>query len=94
MKTVFDIIDTVLVRGYFGEDVHIEPEILLKNPHLGLKYDRFTQILCDPKNPIYSSRRTIRQKWKFLHELGYLVFVNQHASRINVEKIYEDFYKM
>lgn len=91
MKTVFDIIDAVL-RNYFGNEID-HPEFLAKlGNNYGIKFERFVSILCDPVKPMYSSRRTIRDKWKLLHELGYLVAVNQRASRIDIPRIYQDFY--
>lgn len=94
MKTVADILDAVL-RSYYGEDdLESHPEFLLNSPPIGIKFERFTSILCDPIKPMYSSRRTIREKWKLLHDLGYFTEVNQRASRINIGKVYEDYYKL
>lgn len=91
MKTVFDILDAVL-RDYYGADMD-RPEFLANsNGNLGIKFDRFVSILCKPVKPMYTSRRTIHEKWNLLHDLGYFVAVNQRASRIDVPKIYQDFY--
>lgn len=91
MKTVFDIIDAVL-RDYFGKDMDEFGFLATVHGNFGIKFDRFTAILCSPSNPMYSSRRTIREKWKLLHDLGYLTKVNQRASKIEISKIYTDFY--
>lgn len=90
MKTIFDIIDAILVK-FFGE--YYDRTILLQNPALRISFEKFAQILCDPATPMYSSRRTIRGKWLLLHDLQYLTKVNQRASRLNIEKIIEDFLK-
>lgn len=90
MKSVFDIIDAILVE-YFGE--YYDKQILIQNPALRISFEKFAQILCDPSAPMYSSRRTIRGKWLLLHDLAYLTKVNQRASKLNMDKIIEDFLK-
>lgn len=89
MTTVRDIIDAVL-RDYFGDDVDMA-SIVYAN--LGIKYDRFVRILCKPDKPMFISRRTIREKWNLLHDLGYFTQVNQFASKVNLPEIQNDFYR-
>lgn len=89
MKSMKEIIEEIL-KAYFGQ--MFDPEILMKNPNLRISRATFTQILCNPVNPIYSSARTVREKWTMLHELGYLQAVNQHNSRLVMKRIVEDFY--
>ena len=42
---------------------------------------------------MFVSRRTIREKWNLLHDLGYLTKVNQFASKMEFQRILDDFYR-
>lgn len=91
MTNVRDIIEAIMC-DYFGEDTDVA-NIVSANTTFGIKYDRFVRILCKPEKPMFISRRTIREKWNLLHDLGYLTQVNQFASRINLPEIQADFYR-
>lgn len=89
MTTVREIIDAVM-HDFFGDE---DPATIKIGNNLGIKYDRFVRILCTPEKPMFISRRTIREKWNLLHDLGYLTKVNQFASKMEFEQIVNDFYR-
>lgn len=55
---------------------------------LSIQWDRFVAIFSTGPGPAYGSLRTIREKWRMLHALGYLKQNNQHSSSVNVQKIF------
>lgn len=89
MTTVREIIDAIL-HDFFGDDDYLRVQV---GNNIGIKYDRFVKILCRPEKPMFVSRRTIREKWNLLHDLGYLTKVNQFASKMEFQRILDDFYR-
>ena len=88
MTKVSTIIEAI-ITDYFGDD---DPCGIVNKNGFGIKYERFVKILGNPKNPLFNSDRTIREKWKYLHNLGYLTKINQYTSKIELELICTDFY--
>ena len=62
--------------GYPGEDAGII-----------ITQDTFNGIFADGDKPVFGSLRTIREKWKVLHCLGYLRPVNGKASKLDVPRL-------
>lgn len=62
--------------GYPGEDAGII-----------ITQDTFIGIFSDGEKPVFGSLRTIREKWKVLHCLGYLKPVNGRASKLDVPRL-------
>ena len=52
-----------------------------------INQDLFIGIFSSGDKPVYGSLRTIREKWKVLHCLGFLRAVNGHASRLDVPRL-------
>jgi hypothetical protein len=62
--------------GYPGEDANIV-----------INQDTFIGIFSDGDKPVFGSLRTIREKWKVLHCLGYLKSINGRASTLDVPRL-------
>lgn len=54
---------------------------------INITQDVFIGLFSAGNAPVFGSLRTIREKWKVLHCLGYLKPVNTHASRLDVPRM-------
>lgn len=74
-------IDDIVMKIVYFYKLNAEAQIILR-------WQNFVAIMSTGEKPVYGSIRTIREKWTVMHALGYLIEVNQHASRLNVPKIF------